>query len=154
MSTLKELIEQHKDALAAYGDDYEQIAALLNAPTVVANPAAGEKTETTTPTPITLKMLLALVPAAEAVKIYGMGTFVDDLKTAIDAGDREYMAYLLSVAAAANAISAPTIAALTALLQATTTTETTQPDTIPGPSLASAAGLGRVSSADVQAALN
>ena len=149
--TLAELIALHADDL---GDDYPAIAARLNAPTTIDNPAAGEKTEVTAPVAITLKMLLALVPAAEAVKIYQLGTFVDDLNTAIDAGDREYMAYLLSVAAAANAIGAPTIAALTELLQATVTTETVAPATIVGPSLAAAAGLPVVTSAQVQAALN
>lgn len=150
--TLRELIATHAAALAVYGDDYPQIAALLNAPTVVANPDAGEKTEVTAPVSITLKMILALVPPAEAAKVYDMGPLVDDLKTAIDTNDRDYMAYLLSVAS--GALSAPTIAALTELLQATTTTEYTAPATIAGSSLAQAAGLGHITSADVQAALN
>jgi len=150
MTTLRELIDLH----CANMTDYEQIAAILNAPTVIDNPRAGETDETVTPVAITLKGLLALVPAAEAAKIYGLGGFVSDLKTAIDASDREYMAYLLSVAVAGAAISAETAAALAPLLTATETTTTTQPATIAGPSLAAAAGLGTVSSAQIQSVLN
>ncbi len=161
MATLKELIEQHKDALKVYGDDYEQIAALLNAPTVIANPRAGEKdtTTTTTTTPITLKDVLAIVPAAERLKIRKqLPGYIDDVRRAIDTGDADYMSVLIVDAATDGAIGAETVAALTELLQSdrteTTTTETTQPATLPGPSLAAAAGLGTVTSAQIQAALN
>jgi len=146
MSALSELITQH---CAELGDNYPAIAERLNAATVVENP---DKEPTTAPVAITLKALLALVPAAEAAKIYGLGTFVTDLKVAIDAGDREYMAYLLSVAVEGAAISAETAAALAPLL--TATTSVAPPATIAGPSLASAAGLGTVSAAEVQACLN
>lgn len=150
MTTLAELIVTH----CANMTDYVAIAAVLNAPTTIDNPRAGEIDETVTPVAITLKGLLALVPAAEAAKIYGLGGFVSDLKTAIDAGDREYMGYLLSVAVAGAAISAETAAALAPLLTATETTTTTQPATIAGLSLAQAAGLGTVTATQVQAALN
>ena len=150
-ATLAELITQHASDL---GDNYPAIAERLNATTSIDNPTAGETDTTTAPVAITLKGLLALVPAAEAAKIYGLGTFVTDLKVSIDAGDLEYMGYLLSVAVAGGAISAGTAAKLTPLLTATETTETTQPATIVGPSLASAAGLGTVTAAQVQAVLN
>jgi hypothetical protein len=159
MTTLKELAAQYPGRK----DDYPSIAEWLNAPQTIDNPRAGE-TDTTTETtiePITLKEVMALVPPTEAAKIYDMGTFVADLKVAIDAGDKDYMAYMLSVAAAAGSIGAETIAALFALLAqtdeertTTTTTTTTQPATISAPSLASAAGLGTITSTMVQEALN
>ena len=159
MTTLAELIATHCANMGNYGE----IAAILNAPPTIDNPRAGEvdTTTATTITPISLKEVMALVPPAEAFKIYGMSTFVADLKVAIDAGDKDYMSYMLSVAAAGDAISAETIQALTGLLQqtdeertVTTTTEYTQPATISGPSLAAAAGLGTVTSAQIQAAMN
>jgi hypothetical protein len=146
VTDLKQLIDLH---CADLGDDYPVIAAVLNALTVVDNP---QTEPTAAPVPITLKTLLALVPAAEAAKIYALGGFVADLKIAIDAGDREYMAYLLSVAVAGAAISPETAGKLTPLLTATVAVD--PPATIAGPSLASAAGLGTVSAAQCQAVLN
>ena len=154
MTTLAELIAAQADALAQFGDDYEAIAAALNAPTVVANPDAGKKvTETVYPT-VTLPQVLAAVPSAERVKIrQDLPGFSDDVKGAIDSGNRAYMTTLIEDALTATAISVQTATAL-ALMLAPTTTETTQPATIAGPSLAAAAGLGIVSSAQVQSALN
>lgn len=152
MTTLAELIATHA---ADLGDDYPSIAARLNAPSSIDNPRAGETDETTTPAPITLKSVMSIVPVAEQVAIYKeLPQLIPDLKAAIDGGDREYMAGLLQIAAAAQVIGADTIAALAALLAATTTTTTVQPATIAGPSLAQAAGLGTVTSADVQAVMN
>lgn len=149
--TLRELIAAHASDL---GDDYEQIAALLNAPTVVENPRAGEKdTETVYPT-VTLPLVLAAVPSAERVKIrQDLPGFSDDVKGAIDSGNRAYMTTLIEDALTANAISADTAGKLAAML-APTQTETTQPATIPGLSIAAAAGLGIVSSAQIQQAMN
>lgn len=159
--TLRELIAAHKAELAQYGDDYEQIAAALNAPTIVANPRAGEKDieTTTTTTPITLKDVLAIVPAAERLKIRKqLPGYIDDVRRAIDTGDADYMSVLIVDAATDGAIGAPTVQALTELLQSdrteTITTETTQPATIAGPSIAAAAGLGTVTSAQIQQAMN
>lgn len=152
--TLKELIEQHKAALAVYGDDYPQIAALLNAPTVVANPDAGEKTTETVYPTVTLVDVLAAVPSAERVKIRReLPGFSDDVRGAIDSGNRAYMATLIEDALTAASISAPTAGALAAML-APSQVETIAPATIAAPSLAQAAGLGTVTSAAVQAALN
>lgn len=144
MATLRELIAEHCPDLT----DYAAIAARLNATTSVENPV---KEPTLEPVPITLKTLLALVPATEAAKIYGLGTFVTDLKVAIDDGDREYMGYLLSVAVAGAAISAETAGKLAPLL--TATVEVAPDATIAGPSLAQVAGLGKVTAAQVQQAL-
>lgn len=153
MTTLRELIATHCDGLG----DYEQIAAILNAPTTIDNPNAGQTTTTETPTPITLDDVMALVPPAESAALYAkMGTLIQNLQQAIDAGNRQWLGYLLATAAdpTNGAISAETAAALAPLLAATTTTTTTQPATISGPSIAAAAGLGVVTSAQIQAALN
>lgn len=152
MATLAELIAQY---CADFGQDYPAIAARLNAATEVANPDAGKVTETVTPTPISLKALLSIVPPAEGATIYSkLPGFVDDLRNAIDNQDREYLGGLLNIAYAGGAISQQTAANLAPLLTATTTTTTTAPETIAGPSLAAAAGLGVVTERDVQAALN
>lgn len=150
--TLAELIKEY---CADLGQDYPAIAARLNAPTEVQNPDAGKETTVITPTPITLKGLLAIVPPAEGATIYSkLPGFVDDLRNAIDNQDREYLGGLLNIAYAGGAISQQTAANLAPLLTATTTTTTTAPATIPGPSLAEAAKLGVVTAMGVQAALN
>ncbi len=150
MSTLKELIA----ANCAGMTDYETIADILNAPTSIDNPRAGEiDTETVYPT-VTLPQVLAAVPSAERVKIrQDLPGFSDDVKGAIDSGNRDYMTTLIEDALTAAAISAQTAGALAAML-APTEVETTQPATIAGPSLASAAGLGTVTAAQVQAEMN
>ena len=152
MTTLAELIAAHASDL---NDDYPAIAARLNAPQTIDNPDAGKVTETTELAPITLKSVMATVPVAEQLAIYkSIPQLIPDLKAAIDQGDREYMAGLLQIAAADSSISAPTIAALSELLQATVTTEIVASATIAGPSLAAAAGLGTITSAQVQAEMN
>ncbi len=145
--TLKELITQH---CADLGDDYPAIAARLNAPTVAGNP---QKTPATVPHPPTLDDVLSIVPSAERVEIRALSGYVDDVRRAIDTGNTLYMQTLIEDALTANAISAETAGKLAELLQRT------HPDPawsaqIAGPSLAAAAGLGTVTSADVQAALN
>jgi hypothetical protein len=154
MTTLAELIALYASDLA---DNYEAIADRLNAPTVIANPRAGETDEITTPSAITLDGLMALVPPAETAAIYAkLPALITNLQQAIDAGNRQWLGYLLQVAAdpTNGAISAQTVAALTPLLTATATIATVQPGTIAGPSLAGAAGLGVVSAAQCQAVLN
>ena len=151
MTTLRELIATHASDL---GDNYPAIAARLNAPTTIDNPRAGETdTETVYPT-VTLVGVLGLVPSAERVSIRQLlPGFNEDVKGAIDSGNVGYMAGLIEDALTATAISAETAGKLAALLTPSEV-ETTQPATIAGPSLASAAGLGTVTAADVQAAVN
>lgn len=149
MTILRELIAQHAAALAVYGDDYEQIAALLNAPTVVAN---TQKDAYEVPQPATLDDVLAIVPSAERVKIRGLSGYVDDVRRAIDTGNTLYMQTLIEDALTAQAISAWTASKLAELLQRTQTV--TPPATVAGPSIAAAAGLGRVTAAQVQGAMN
>ena len=148
MPTLKQVILTNCAALAA-AQNYPAIADHLNAPTTVANPVTVAPQ---VPADITLKSVMAQVPAAEAVKIFQLSGYVDNLKIAIDQDDREYLAFLLSVAVAANAISAGTAAKLQPMLTATTA-DPTWSATINGPSLASANGYGVVTAAQVQAAL-
>jgi hypothetical protein len=151
--TLKELITQH----AAPSDTYEQIAAKLNAPTIVVNPHAGEIETTTVATPITMDSITAIVPPEEAAVIYVKAPgLIANMQQAIDADNRGWLAYLLQTAASPTigALSSGTVTALTELLQATTTTTETQPATLTGPSLAQAAGFDYVTSTMVQGALN
>lgn len=151
--TLKELINQH----AAPGDTYEEIAEKLNAPTSVANPRAGEIETTIVSTPITMDDITAIVPPEEAAIIYVKAPgLIANMQQAIDTNNRNWLTYLLQTAAnpTIGALSSGTIAALTALLQATTTITETQPATLAGPSLAQAAGFGYVTSTMVQGALN
>ncbi|MBP8291768.1 MAG: hypothetical protein KAX65_03275 [Caldilineaceae bacterium] len=146
MTTLAELIAAHANDL---GDDYPAIAARLNAPTTIDNPQTEPATVAHPPT---LKDVLAIVPAAERVKIRALSGYVDDVRRAIDTQNALYMATLIEDALTAQAISAETAVALGALVQRTTTV--TPPATIAGPSLAAAAGLGTVTAAQVQAVLN
>ena len=147
MTTLAELIAQHASDL---GDDYPAIAALLNAPTTIANPQTEPATVLHPPT---LKEIYAQIPVAEAAAIYSKPGLATDIRNAIDSGDPEYLAMMLAIVVELGIISAPTIAALSALLART------QPDpawtaTIAGPSLAAEAGLGTVTAAQVQGAMN
>ena len=134
------------------GQNYPAIADALNAPTTVANPDAGKVETITTPVDITLKAIMAIVPPAEMAKVYALSGFVDDVRRAIDSNDREYMGILIQIAVAANTISANSAQALGGLLASTTTTETVQPATVQGPSLAAAAGLPYVTPSMVQTA--
>ncbi len=154
MTTLRELIADYDGPRA---DDYEAIAAWLNAPTVIDNPRAGEIGTETVAVQITMDAITAIVPPEETAIIYVKAPgLIANMQQAIDANNRGWLAYLLQTATSPviGALSGDTITALTALLQKTVTTTTTQPPTIPGPSLAAAAGLGTVTAAQVQAALN
>lgn len=145
---LKELIYMK---YSVPGKDYESMARGLNEPQLVPNP---QTSPAKVPVTVTLKALMAAVPAAEMVATYKeLPTFVADLKAAIDDQDREYMAGLLQIAATAGVISAETVQALQALLAA----EMDDPEwraMVFGPSLAEEYGFGVVTGSDVQAALN
>lgn len=153
--TLAELIDQQGSASIDFAalmaaQDYPGIAAWLNAPTTVANPVTEAPQ---VPHPPTLKEIYALIPVAEAAAIYNKVGLSADIRNAIDSGDPEYLAMMLAIVLELGIISQQTATALAMLLQRT------QPDpawtaTIAGPSLAQAAGLGAITAADVQAALN
>lgn len=145
MTTLRDLIAQHCAGMT----DYEAIAAVLNAPTTVDNPDDAPYFESNPPT---LKEIYAIIPLAEAAAIYNKAGLSADIRNAIDSGDLEYMAMMMAIVAQLGIISAPTIAALSELIQRQRTV--TPPATIAGPSLAQAAGLGTVTAAAVQTALN
>lgn len=148
MTTLKQLITANS---AGLGDNYQAIAARLNAPTSIVNPVAAAPQVAA---PVSLKQVMALVPAAEMVQVYKiMPQLIPDLRNAIDNNDREYMAVLLTIAATSTVISAATVAKLQALL-GSTVPDPTWSTTVAGPSLASAAGFGTVTAAMVQRELN
>jgi hypothetical protein len=112
--------------------DFAGIAAVLNAPRIVANP---DKEPHQVPVHLTLKAVMEQVPPEEMVKAYSLlPGFVADVKKAIDNQDREYLGALLTIAATAGAISQETAAKLQPLLTATETV--TPPETIEAPSLA------------------
>jgi len=151
MTTLAELIAQH---CADLGDDYPAIAARLNAPSEIDNPRAGEKDTATVYPTVTLTDVLSLVPSAERVSIrQTLPGFTEDVKGAIDSGNPGYMAGLIEDALTAGAISETTAGHLAALLTPEQV-ESIQPATIAGPSLAQNAGLGTITSAQIQAAMN
>lgn len=153
--TLAELITQQAQADAQFAalvaaQDYPAIAAWLNAPTSTPNPVTEPAT---VPHPPTLKEIYAIIPVAEAAAIYNKPGLSADIRNAIDSGDPEYLAMMLAIVAQMQIISAETAGTLATLLQRT------QDDpfwtaTIAGPSLAQATGLGTVTAAQVQGALN
>lgn len=145
---LKTLIKTHA---ANLGDNYQAIADKLNAPTTIANSVAAAPQVAA---PVSLKQVMALVPAAEMVQVYKvMPQLIPDLRNAIDNNDREYMAVLLTIAATSTVISAATVTKLQTLL-GSTVPDPTWSATVAGPSLAAAAGLGTVTAAMVQRELN
>ena len=148
MTTLKQLITANSTGITG---NYEAIAARLNAPTSIANPVTAAPQVAA---PVSLKQVMALVPAAEMVQVYKiMPQLIPDLRNAIDNNDREYMAVLLTIAATATVISAATVTKLQTLL-GSTVADPSWSATVAGPSLASAAGLGTVTAAMVQRELN
>jgi hypothetical protein len=147
MTTLAELIGSHCVDL---GSDYPAIAERLNAPTSVANPVTEAPTVAHPPT---LKEIYSQIPVSEAAAIYSKAGLSGDIRNAIDSGDPEYLAMMLAIVSEMDLISDATVGKLATLLTRT------QPDPtwtaqIAGPSLASAAGLGVVTAAQVQGALN
>jgi len=104
------------------------------------------------PKAITLKAIMAVVPAAEMVKCYQLPGFIDDVRRAIDADDREYMNILIQIAAAANAITSganSSVSKLTALL-AQTEADPNWTATIPGDALAPDVDERDVQAADIE----
>ena len=147
MATLRQVIDTTAELA---GLTYPEVADWLNDAPPVDNPTPrGE-----TPRHITLKRVMQILPAAEMAKAYQLAGFVADVKTAIDADDREYMAVLIGIAVAAGAVTQATAGALAAELAAT------EPDPdwaaqIPGAPRWQAAGLpGPVTAADVQGAIH
>lgn len=147
MATLKQVIDG-TPALA--GKSYPEIAAYLAECPLVANPV---KAAPLVAKPITRENIIALIPPAEAWAIYSTaGTLKDDLFAAIDAGNREWLTYLLGVAQASGKLSAGTLAKLSAELSATVE-DPAWAATIPGPARWQTLGLAAAPSAsDVQAA--
>jgi hypothetical protein len=156
MDTLKQLIAEHAESLKNYGDNYVQIAAHLNAATSIDNPNAGQEQTTEVDAPITMDDVTALVPPEEAAIIYVKAQgLIANMQQAIDANNRVWLTYLLQTAASPTigALSANTITALTGLLGKKVQQVTVQPDKVSGPSLASSAGLGVVTTMQVQEAM-
>jgi hypothetical protein len=117
MATLKDVLNGNADLLAlAQAGKYAAVLSALEVRTQVNNPVSSAPL---VPVPITLKAIMAQVPAAEMVKVYGLPGFVTDLRTAIADNDREYMGVLLQIALAASAISAASAAKLQPMLVAT-----------------------------------
>ena len=151
------LLDLVKENCSELGDDYQAIANFLNAPTYVANPRAGEIDTEERVIPVTMDSILAAVPTNEAAIIYTkVPNLIVNMQEAVDANNMQWLAYLLGVAVESSigAISQETAGKLLALSDNKEVIETVQPDTIHGPSLASAAGLGSVKSFDVQQAMN
>jgi hypothetical protein len=152
MATLKEVLNGQPDLLTlAKAGNYAGVVAALEVRTQVNNPVTVAPQ---VPKGITLKRVMQIVPATEMAAAYKLAGFVSDVKTAIDANDREYMATLIGIAVAASAVTAPTAGALQAELQATV------PDpswTVKIPSTARWQKLGLSalpSASDVQAVVN
>ena len=144
--TLRDLIAAHASDL---GDDYEAIAARLNAATTIDNP---NTTPYEVPQPPTLLEIYELVGDDTAAALYDHATLSADIRNAIDSGNQAYMQMMMRIAIKRGVLSVEQAQAVGELLQRTETV--TPPATIPGPSLAAAAGLGVVTSAQVQQAMN
>ena len=153
--TLKELIKSQistnsEFANACMSGDYDLIAARLNAPTSVPNP---QTEPAQVAAPLTLKEIYSLIPVAEAAAIYDKPGLSADIRNAIDSGDADYLNMMLAIVLEMDIISAQTATGLAMLLQRTQD-DPSWSATIPGPSIAAAAGFGTITAAQVQAALN
>lgn len=151
MTTLKQLIAANKGALA--GMDYTAMASALNAATVVDNPVA---TVPKTAKRLTLNDVFGAVASAAPADLAKSKDIpdwmIDRAELAMQQNDRTAMAnWLVSIGAAAG-LSDASKSALVALL-ALTENDPTWTAKVAGPSLASAAGLGVITPADVQRAL-
>ena len=159
--TLAELIKEHADDL---GQDYPAIADRLNAPTEVANPDAGKKTTIETPHPITLTDVFGVIAslpngAAEMQKLSKLPDWAyQGGVAAMEERSQTSMTNWLATISAICGFELTTTqamgGAMVQLLAAHDDTEVVAPATLPGPSLAEAAGLGVVTAQMVQAALN
>lgn len=152
MATLKDVVNNNADLLAlANAGKYAAVVTALDARTQVNNPVSSAPL---VPVPITLKAIMAQVPAAEMVKVYGLPGFVTDLRTAIAENDREYMGVLLQIATAASAISAASAAKLQPMLEATQADPTWTAKVPSAPRWQKLGLAGAPSAADVQAAVH
>jgi hypothetical protein len=162
MTTLKQLIDQR----AAADQNFAALVASQKYPEIAA--ALNEQPQVPNPTPrgtitlqVTLPMVIAKATQAEIDACYASEinyAVLQDVKAAIDSGNQAYMATMLGVAVRKGLIGAETVAKMQALIGGTDP-ELQFPDsswsaTIAGDSLAMAAGLGVVTSAQVQAVLN
>lgn len=134
-------------AMQALGDNYPAIAALFNARPQVTNPAQQQQV----PRRLGIRDLFGAITPAEARALYMIPGFRDDVQTAAEAGDR--IALQMYVAIAAPDLSQQSIAALTALMQATEA-DPAWTATVPGDSVAMTLDVAPVTAADVQEALN
>lgn len=161
-------------AIAALGQQYPQMADALDAETEQPNEHAGETTTITVHVAPTLAGIMGVATDEEGAAMYmKMPSLMVDLRDAIDnyaraiaqyeavqnvatatavATYNAYLNKLLNIVAAGQVISQQTKTAIKAQLDATRTITKTEPATIPGPSIAAAAGLGTVTAADVQGA--
>ncbi len=155
MTTLAQVIKAHPE-IAALRQNYPAIADALNAPGApIPNPEAMEPIKQ----PVTLALVISKATQAELDKFYESTlnkAILDDVKAAIDSGNPTYQAAMLGVATRKQLISLETAGKMQALIAGTDPAlEIDDPNysaTIPGPSIASAAGLPVVTAAAVQAA--
>jgi hypothetical protein len=144
MITLAELIKEH---CADLGHNYPAIAEKLNERTTIDNPTPrGEVL-----VPLSLTGLFTAVEPAEAFTLIGLPGFIDLLKDSVNSGDREGLGALLLVA---SAILSPESQAGVMAKMSETMPDPSWTATILGPSIAQAAGLGRVTPSQVQGVLN
>lgn len=138
---------QSNPAMQALGDNYPAVAALFNERPQVDNPAQQQQVAKR----LGIRDLFGAITPTEARALYMIPGFRDDVQDAADAGDR--VALQMYVAIAAPDLSQQSLAALTALMQATEVDPAWQA-TIAGDSIAMTLGVAPVSAADVQEALN
>lgn len=146
----KDIIKAEIDgnsAMQAIGDNYPAIALLFNARPQVTNPAEQQQVAKR----IGIRDLFAVITPAEARALYMIPGYRDDVQKAAEAGDR--VALQMYIAIAGSDLSQQSIAALAALM-AETEPDPTWTATIAGDSIAMTLGLGMVTAADVQEALN
>lgn len=133
---------------AELGSNYPAIAERMNQRPLVTNPVAEA--------PLVLKRLgirdlFAAITPTEARALYMIPGFRDDVQKAAEAGDR--VALQMYVAIAAADLSQESIAALTALMQATELDPNWQAQ-VPGDSLFMQLGIAPVRASHVQEAMN
>ena len=132
----------------ALEQNYPAIADAMNARPMVANPITEAPQVAKR---LGIRDLFAAITPAEARALYMIPGFRDDVQKAAEAGDR--VALQMYVAIVAPELSQQSIAALTALMQATEADPTWSAQ-IPGDSRATVLGVAPVRATDVQEALN
>lgn len=150
----KDIIKAEIDrnaAMQALGDNYPAVAALFNERPQIENPMPQGQT----PKRLVLRDAFGAIAQAAPTDLAKLaqvpGWMVDRAEAAMTANDRTAIANYLAIIG--GFLSEASRAALTTMLAAT------EPDpawtaTIPGDSIAMTLGLGAVSAADVQEALN